>query len=601
LWFWIEICKLDQPKKGHMKTFITAAFIFAFLLTANATHNRSGEITYKRIAPFTKIVNGVTVPDYTYSITVIKYTDDGPGIADRCVDTVYFGDGGKGIAVRVNGPNTCSCGTVPACGEIIVSQPGYIVKKNIYAITHTFAGAGSYIIKSSDPSRNPTIANIPNSVNIPFYIESLLIINTAMVNNSSPVLTKPPVDIAMVGQCFYHNPCAFDEEGDSLSYEITACRGQGGQAVVGYSFPNPSYGIDHSNGLISWCMPASQGEFQLALIVKEWRKTSCTGQYQMIGYVLRDFQVMVGGGTPSSNAVDNLSDVCIAAGKTVSKAILCNSQPSQTLTGALYGPTVMGSNPTATLTPASGSGMYTSMFTWPTNCSQVRLQPYQADISFTANITESPIYRSFNIYVVPPAPVIKSIQVDTSKVTIKWKSLKNCLPNLTRYEVYRKPGVNTWQHGACETGVPANSGFVYQSAVSANDSVHVDTDLWTMPNGSTVNYIVIAISDDCLESFADSVISLSAIVGLDENALTANDVDIFPNPFNQSVKIQVKGNIEGETECFIYTVDGKLAGYLSQPLKDGMLEIRAEDLPKGLYLLEVRTEKGCIRKKLLKE
>ena len=81
-----------------MKKLFTFLSFFLLLNSARATHNRAGEILYKRIAPFTNTVNGVTVHVYTYSITVIKYTDSGVNVADRCIDTVYFGDGTKGIA-----------------------------------------------------------------------------------------------------------------------------------------------------------------------------------------------------------------------------------------------------------------------------------------------------------------------------------------------------------------------------------------------------------------------------------------------------------------------------------------------------------------------
>lgn len=91
-----------------------------------ATHNRAGEITYKRIAPFTTVSGGITVPYYKYLITVTKYTDHGSSIADRCVDTIYFGDGSSDIAARVNGGSGLSCGC-PNCGTIILSNAGYTV------------------------------------------------------------------------------------------------------------------------------------------------------------------------------------------------------------------------------------------------------------------------------------------------------------------------------------------------------------------------------------------------------------------------------------------------------------------------------------------
>ena len=53
-----------------------------FFLSSKATHNRAGEITYKWLF------------GYTYEIKVTTYTNiNGTNLADRCEDTVYFGDG----------------------------------------------------------------------------------------------------------------------------------------------------------------------------------------------------------------------------------------------------------------------------------------------------------------------------------------------------------------------------------------------------------------------------------------------------------------------------------------------------------------------------
>src|SRR5688500_17730633 len=102
-------------------------FLLALITGIKATHNRAGEISYIRIAPFTKVVGGSIVPEYIYLITVTKYTDDGPGIADRCVDTVFFGDGERGIAPRINGPvMSCGCGNMGGfalgCGVKIIDE-----------------------------------------------------------------------------------------------------------------------------------------------------------------------------------------------------------------------------------------------------------------------------------------------------------------------------------------------------------------------------------------------------------------------------------------------------------------------------------------------
>jgi hypothetical protein len=72
---------------------------------SNATHNRAGEILYKRIAPTSTVINGITVPIYNYSFQINTYTEiNSPGgNADRCKLTLYLGNGDSIIMPRVNG------------------------------------------------------------------------------------------------------------------------------------------------------------------------------------------------------------------------------------------------------------------------------------------------------------------------------------------------------------------------------------------------------------------------------------------------------------------------------------------------------------------
>ncbi|MBL7932226.1 MAG: T9SS type A sorting domain-containing protein [Bacteroidia bacterium] len=274
---------------------IVFSIVFVVLcFVLSATHNRAGEILYKRIAPFTSGVGTNTIQVFTYSITVVKYTDHGPIIADRCVDTVYFGDGNKGIAPRINGAYGC-CGMLNGdsigCGEIIINTPGYVVKKNVYSIIHTYGGPGNFLIRSRDPNRNAGIINILNSDYFPFCISSLIIINPFADAGSSPEFSFPPLDQGSVNACFSHNPGAYDSDGDSLSYDITPC-----ECAVGYSDPSTgnggSFGINHVTGLIDWCTPQQIGEYSIAIMVTQWRKNTA-GVHQSMGYVTRDMQILV--------------------------------------------------------------------------------------------------------------------------------------------------------------------------------------------------------------------------------------------------------------------------------------------------------------------
>jgi hypothetical protein len=338
------------------KTILSILFLLS-LSSLKATHNRSGEILYARIAPFTTVVANVTVPVYTYSITLITYTDDGPGIADRCNDTIYFGDGQRAIANRLNFPNApgalSNCGCSTGCGNIIVNDVNYKVKKNVYSATHTYAGTGNYVVRFLDPNRNANIVNIPNSVNQPFYIESLVVILSFTGANSSPVPSNPPVDRGYVSSCFYHNPAAYDVDGDSLSYELDSAKAGYNAVVPGYALPatgtNGVLNIN-TNGLLTWCNPQSVGEYNIVIKIKEWRKPSCGGAYQMIGYITRDMQMLINSGVTPVVTPTPLPDTCIVAGAALTRTF--NNTAQTGITGiTLYGACAFSSLPAASVHP----------------------------------------------------------------------------------------------------------------------------------------------------------------------------------------------------------------------------------------------------------
>src|SRR5688500_7177183 len=101
-----------------MKKAILFLVLALALLTAHATHNRAGEISYRCMG------------GYSYEITVTTYTKIGTNIvADRCELTVYFGDGDSAILPRINGPSAdCS----PARDGVSISSD---MQLNIYRTT----------------------------------------------------------------------------------------------------------------------------------------------------------------------------------------------------------------------------------------------------------------------------------------------------------------------------------------------------------------------------------------------------------------------------------------------------------------------------------
>ncbi|MBL7932080.1 MAG: hypothetical protein JNL60_09260, partial [Bacteroidia bacterium] len=498
-------------------------FILVFFVQAKATHNRAGEITYKRIAPYTKVLpNGQVVQVFTYSITITKYTNHGELVADRPIDTVYFGDGELQRVRRINGPLNCGYFNGPiGCGEIIISDPTYTVKLNTYTVTHTYSAPGNYLIRTLDPNRNAGVKNIPNSDSYPFYIESLLVINFFTGANSSPVFTFRPIDKACMGVCFEHNPGAYDPDGDSLSYELTDPRGKGGLSVPFYTQPyaappgTGTFKIDPITGLLSWCVPGLDpnneintgiGEYNMAFIVSEWRKNT-SGKYEKIGHVLRDMQVLVEACNNRPPSIDVPPDICIEAGKTVSATLVVRDPDhGDFVTVEGGGGSFEATAPIAIYSPKSGH-TYTStgssfnvLYQWGTTCDHIRSQPYYTTFKVTDDghgdiATKLSAFRTFKIKVIPPS--VKNVTAVPAGTTMKigWDpAICNPKTNpLISYKIFRKEDCSPYTPDPCNLILPEQSGYKYLDSVGYNVTTFTDNNSGDgLVIGQDYSYVVVA-------------------------------------------------------------------------------------------------------------
>ncbi|MGB0509454.1 MAG: hypothetical protein ACPGGB_00915, partial [Flavobacteriales bacterium] len=239
-------------------------------LPALATHNRAGEITYRHLE------------GTTYEVTITTYTKSSV-VADRPWLPLRWGDEGSTTAIdslpRINGP--LDPAGIPT-GELIEGE----VRLNIYKGTHTYAGPGIYSLVVEDPNRNDGVLNIPSSVDVPFCITSLLIIDPEAGQNDSPLLLAPAIENACIGQRWEHNPGAFDPNGDSLSYDLIACSGFDCLPIEGFVQPNEVEGaggefyVEPLTGTVVWDAPGLSGEYNMALRIREWRWVG--GQWLMV-------------------------------------------------------------------------------------------------------------------------------------------------------------------------------------------------------------------------------------------------------------------------------------------------------------------------------
>lgn len=256
-----------------MKKYIVLALtIISCTFNALATHNVGGFISAKHISGF------------TYAIKVTTITNIGPAItADRCNKQVYFSDGSSIQVDRVNGPIGTSDCPQGAMGEVITPN----LKLNYYTGTKTFSTEGNYTMWTSDPNRNYGIINIPNSVNVPFYVETTLsVLNPQLYcPNSTLDFGTLPTIVTAAGANYDGFLALTFSEGDSVSYAIGECKSDG-NSIPGY-YTIPGINVNPTTGKINFTAPSIIGYYSTAILAKKWRRGI------EISTTLIDFQITV--------------------------------------------------------------------------------------------------------------------------------------------------------------------------------------------------------------------------------------------------------------------------------------------------------------------
>jgi len=399
-----------------MKKYLISLFVFIwFAGPLKATHQRAGEISFKYISGL------------TYEITIVTYSY-APSPADRFELEINWGDNTSTTLQRTNGP----IGPQGHIGDIV----GPDIKKNLYVGTHTFTGAATYKITLEDPNRNYGIVNIPNSVEVPLFIETELIINPFIGPNSSPQLLLPPIDLGCVNQPFLHNPGAFDPDGDSLSFRLTTCRGAGGDYIPGFQLPNQvgtnvgsSFTMNPLTGEILWANPKMQGEYNIAFLIEEWRNGL------KIGYITRDMQITIVSCDNTAPELAPVNDTCVEAGDTLEFKVSATDADNNYIKLTAAGAPFEIANPAEFISPADSIGHNSGIFRWETVCSHVRKNPYQ--VYFRATDNDLPVNLfdliSMNIKVVGPAPKNLTALPLGNTIQLKWN--KNCCSNISGYKI----------------------------------------------------------------------------------------------------------------------------------------------------------------------
>lgn len=457
---------------------------------------------------------------YTYRITITAYLNSLSNTTFGDHGMISFGDGQS-----VNMPAINSTGRPDLGTNISVAS---------YTTTHTFSSAGTYTITYLEDHRNAGVLNIANSGQVAYVSYLTIVIDPALGCNNLPLLTIPPVDGGCSGATFFHNPGAFDSDGDSLSYEMSV-PASGITTSANYTNPTdaafytagdyntsneagdgpPILSINALTGLVTWDAPGLIGEYNIAFKIIEWRKNT-SGVYRMISSTTRDMQIVVEDCLNTRPDVSVPDDTCVVAGSSLDKIIKGTDPEDNPVKIEVYSEILALESP-ATYTPDEAGFVPSDPpaeveLRWNTTCTHVRQQPYQVVFKITDNPSTGQslaTYRTWNITVVAPAPVWKSTQIDLVNRygMLEWESY-TCT-NATKIQVWRKVGPYDYTPGYCSTGIPSYSGYQLVGLVDAGDTTFTDTNFGMgLAAGAQCCYRLVALVAD-----ARSYVSEESCIG----------------------------------------------------------------------------------------
>jgi CHU_C Type IX secretion signal domain len=448
-----------------------------------ATHLRAGEITLER----------VSCTELTFRITITVYTDTGSPIKFGDGD-LNFGDGSP-VFKTPTIDNTRRPDLGPEIGTVS------------FTTTHTFPGPGKYLISYLEPNRNAGILNMTNSVDTRFYIETQIIIDPFLGCSNTPRLLVPPIDKGCTGAAFFHNPGAYDPDGDSLSYELTVPKRDKGVFVNGYLDPNaktfydrsgldyntanedgngpPTFSIDPVTGTLLWDAPGAPGEYSIAFLIKEWRKVQ--GVWLQIGFVVRDMQIIIEDCLNKRPELEVPPDICVEAGTVIDQEIFgfdpdYDSVKIEAFSGVFtINPSPAEFSPDPAIYQRTAPGVKARLaFHWETQCEHIQDQPYQVVFKITDKSDNGPKlveFKTWNIRVVGPAPKWETAVVNLGERSAKldWENYE-CKINAVTMQVWRRVDQFAFTPPVCVTGMPESLGYTKIAEVPINTTTFKDTN-----------------------------------------------------------------------------------------------------------------------------
>lgn len=473
------------------------ALLFTSSHQAQATHIRAGEICAVRISQSSR----------TYRFTLTIYTDleSEVDVTTGGNATFRLGDGTKYVGADEIAANAESFTETSLNNEV-----GIVTIVFVY----TYQAAGVYVVSYTEQNRNQGIINIDNSVNTPFHIQTTIRIDAGFGLNSSPKLTIPPIDRACIGKAFFHNPGAYDPNGDSLVYKLVTPQA-GPQTNVGvFTVLNDPgitglredggspgrYEIDPVTGTFTWDSPQRAGEYNIAFIVEEWRFDELTQKWELLGFITRDMQIIVEDCNNERPELQIPVEICVEAGTLIEEVIIGSDPDNDPILVEAFGGPFRNSGNLATMTPSAADGFQSSPhtydFKWQTDFSHIQNAVYQVQVKISDQSASSfrgpslTDFETWNIRVVAPAPTgLNGGLISARAIQLIWDDYvaADFAPTM---QVWRRVDSFNFDPTDCNVGIPANSGYELIDELPVNQRNMTD-DQGLSP-GATYCYRLVA-------------------------------------------------------------------------------------------------------------
>ncbi|MDT8413130.1 MAG: PKD domain-containing protein [Vicingaceae bacterium] len=157
-----------------------------------------------------------------------------------------------------------------------------------------------------------------------------------------------------------------------------------------------------------------------------------------------------------------------------------------------------------------------------------------------------------------------------------------------------------WNFGDGNTSTQAYPSYTYSTpgpfylCLTVSDSVNSCTSTYCDSIGS--NGVVLRQTGFTIN------VQPANVVGIEEHKDEVSELTIYPNPFKETMFIDININVETNLEVFVTDLVGNTVGIISNKFMNAgshKLQWNPEDLSNGIYLLNVKTNNALKVKKLV--